>query len=481
MNLMNSQRAYTWNNLRQQRDFGRKVALKLLGLPDVYGHHGAKGVGMLPMHVGPPPARLGTPPVPASYSPSSASPGIALGRARAIDMLRQGEARTPVRRANGAGSDANANQLDDGEDDDDDDDDAMAGNAEPTTPPPHPPLRDRDSIPATAANTMAVAAADGWGGGRGPVPDVPCLLPLEAPVLGALLHDFLVSYGEEMQCGRHGYSARDFGFRFDVDPNGDDKPTGGAGGAGGSRRERERSGSEGPAAPEAAAELDEEKAALAVLAAAAPAAASPLPASAPPPKHPHAGDPLLVEDPVNVMNNVTKSCYKAVAVQRAFLDALDRVKSIAVRRKQPTLPTVPAAAAPLQMMSDPVEAEATAASAVAVAVVVPEAVKAVAERPLDADTATAAAAPEAAVEAASTSLASASASTSAAVAAAAAAAATRTPGGPRPLSAKPRPSERSRWDVEKAEAAEATAAAPAPQPISSAYDSLIVEIFGLRW
>jgi Nucleotidyltransferase domain len=34
MNVMNNQRGYTWNNLKQQRDFGRKVAFKLFDLPD---------------------------------------------------------------------------------------------------------------------------------------------------------------------------------------------------------------------------------------------------------------------------------------------------------------------------------------------------------------------------------------------------------------------------------------------------------------
>ena len=50
---------------------------------------------------------------------------------------------------------------------------------------------------------------------------------------------FLVAYGEEMDCGEHGYSARDGGFRFDVRGSGSASVS-----------------------------------------------------------HPHAGDPLLIEDPV---------------------------------------------------------------------------------------------------------------------------------------------------------------------------------------
>lgn len=34
MNVMNNQRGYTWSNLKQQREFGRKVAFKLLDSPD---------------------------------------------------------------------------------------------------------------------------------------------------------------------------------------------------------------------------------------------------------------------------------------------------------------------------------------------------------------------------------------------------------------------------------------------------------------
>lgn len=49
------------------------------------------------------------------------------------------------------------------------------------------------------------------------------------------------------------------------------------------------------------------------------------------PSHPQATDPLLIEDPVNVLNNIGKNCYKVGAVQGAFVEALERLKIIAVR------------------------------------------------------------------------------------------------------------------------------------------------------
>jgi hypothetical protein len=76
----------------------------------------------------------------------------------------------------------------------------------------------------------------------------------------------LILFGEDLQCGKHGFSVRDGGFRFDVH------------------------GGEGH------------------------------------PPHPQACDPLLIEDPVNVMNNVARSCFNVAAVQRAFLEASDHLK-----------------------------------------------------------------------------------------------------------------------------------------------------------
>jgi hypothetical protein len=47
--------------------------------------------------------------------------------------------------------------------------------------------------------------------------------------------------------------------------------------------------------------------------------------------HPQANDPLLIEDPVNVMNNVAKNCFNALAVQRVFLEAHDKFKNVVTR------------------------------------------------------------------------------------------------------------------------------------------------------
>jgi DNA polymerase sigma len=99
------------------------------------------------------------------------------------------------------------------------------------------------------------------------------VLQSDKPIYGELIEEFLITYGEHMQCGRHGYSVRDGGFRFEV------------------------RGMEGF------------------------------------PSHPQANDPLLIEDPVDVMNNVGKSCYKAAAIQRAFHDARERFNTMVVRQR----------------------------------------------------------------------------------------------------------------------------------------------------
>jgi hypothetical protein len=49
------------------------------------------------------------------------------------------------------------------------------------------------------------------------------------------------------------------------------------------------------------------------------------------PSHPQAMDPLLIEDPVNVLNNIGKNCYKVAAVQGVLMEALEKLKTIAVR------------------------------------------------------------------------------------------------------------------------------------------------------
>jgi predicted nucleotidyltransferase len=103
------------------------------------------------------------------------------------------------------------------------------------------------------------------------------LLSIYRPLLGEILEDILHEYGEEMEIGVHGFSARNGGFRFDVNAK---KSTSAC-------------------------------------------------------SHPHASDPIVIEDPVNVINNVGSKCYKAAAIQRLFLDAHDRFKSFAVRYNSP--------------------------------------------------------------------------------------------------------------------------------------------------
>jgi len=102
--------------------------------------------------------------------------------------------------------------------------------------------------------------------------DIPILMTLTTPILGEIIEEFLTEFGDYLQIGLHGFSVRDGGFRFDVVSNGSGCPA-----------------------------------------------------------HPQADDPLVVEDPVNVINNVAKSCYRASAVHRAIFDAHERLKNITVR------------------------------------------------------------------------------------------------------------------------------------------------------
>lgn len=76
-----------------------------------------------------------------------------------------------------------------------------------------------------------------------------------------------------MVCGKHGFSVRDGGFRFDVD------------------------------------------------------------AGTGLPPHPQAHDPLVIEDPVNMINNIASTCYKAQSVQRAFVEAANRLQAVSVRHR----------------------------------------------------------------------------------------------------------------------------------------------------
>lgn len=52
------------------------------------------------------------------------------------------------------------------------------------------------------------------------------------------------------------------------------------------------------------------------------------------PSHPQAADPLLIEDPVDVFNNVARNCFRSTVVHRAFFDAYEKLKAAAVRHHQ---------------------------------------------------------------------------------------------------------------------------------------------------
>jgi hypothetical protein len=132
--------------------------------------------------------------------------------------------------------------------------------------------------------------------------------------------------GEELQCGKHGYSARDYGFRFDIDVD-----VGDMGSVGGRSDRSERCAGDCHVYPrkdekdrvlEKDREKDKEKDEEGknvnrekVVEPAPPPAIQieipcdemmrecifvPIPIPLPIPIHPHAGDPLLVEDPGTV-------------------------------------------------------------------------------------------------------------------------------------------------------------------------------------
>ena len=133
--------------------------------------------------------------------------------------------------------------------------------------------------------------------------------------------------GEELQCGKHGYSARDYGFRFDIDVD-----VGDMGSVGGRSDRSERGAGDCHVYPrkeekDRVLEKDREKekekkkenekegekfnreqavnpASLPVIEIEIPCDEMmrecifvPIPIPLPIPIHPHAGDPLLVEDP----------------------------------------------------------------------------------------------------------------------------------------------------------------------------------------
>lgn len=106
-------------------------------------------------------------------------------------------------------------------------------------------------------------------------PTMPPLSPYitsgEEPVLGELLLDFLHLFGEDFDMAREGFSVRGGGFRFCVHDY---------------------------------------------------------------PPHPQAGDPIVIEDPLNCMNNVGRGSFGIGQVQRALFEALTTLKAKMVRVNQ---------------------------------------------------------------------------------------------------------------------------------------------------
>lgn len=98
------------------------------------------------------------------------------------------------------------------------------------------------------------------------------LLTAENSIYGIILNEILIVFGEQFQCGRHGFSLRNAGFRFDINAG----------------------------------------------------AGHPI-------EHPWSDDPLLIEDPLNYLNNVGRNCYKAQQFQRVMADAHEILKNITVR------------------------------------------------------------------------------------------------------------------------------------------------------
>ena len=99
--------------------------------------------------------------------------------------------------------------------------------------------------------------------------------------LGNLLIDFLEFYGEDWENEKVGFSVRDGGFKFNLEN------------------------------------------------------------SVGTPSHPQADDPFVIEDPVNVMNNVAKSCYNVAGVMRAIQGAYNKYRACVVKPTSSGNPSSP--------------------------------------------------------------------------------------------------------------------------------------------
>lgn len=112
------------------------------------------------------------------------------------------------------------------------------------------------------------------------------LLPIESPLYGDLIEEFLKQYGEEFVVGQHGFSVRDGGFRFKI-----------------------QSGEETPLKIEAMGESEPVES-----------------------LNTDGEVMLVVEDPLDGINNVAKSCYKGMMIQRLLNTALERFRMATIRQ-----------------------------------------------------------------------------------------------------------------------------------------------------
>ncbi|CAM9620608.1 unnamed protein product [Discosporangium mesarthrocarpum] len=121
------------------------------------------------------------------------------------------------------------------------------------SPPPPPPLP-----PPTEGGMLGLHGA----------PLSPFVSSGNRPVLGQVLLDFLLLFGEDFEAGKEGFSVRGGGFRFNCHGI---------------------------------------------------------------PPHPQASDPIVIEDPLNCINNVGRSSFFIGKVQRVFFEVLTKLKATMVR------------------------------------------------------------------------------------------------------------------------------------------------------
>ena len=210
-------------------------------------------------------------------------------------------------------------------------------------------LDEADPALLDLSRPLPVLLADQAGTGSAPPETNSNTSSVSSISYGIIISDMLSMYGELLEPGRHGFSARHAGFRFDL--------TGAALSVPGSpdiegpvpaavttitiataaSDSNNTTGADAPPSPERCRSRSSSY--THVHAPRPPAVAV---------AHPQMLDPLIVEDPIDGINNVAKNCYKAGAIQRAVLDAHERLKSVYVRGLRGDVPCPPAALSPLR-------------------------------------------------------------------------------------------------------------------------------------